>query len=157
MQSKESTVTAYLKSIPAAERKVLMALRKVELIWGGRPIPWARTARGRYGQQHTPVRQLEHRLALAEALRLTAGKGEIEGPARLELVCDYQRNETRILIRPFKAPSEAIIRASRPGGGGTSRRADIDNLEKQVMEAAELAGIVANDCQFVYGEVLKVG
>jgi Holliday junction resolvase RusA-like endonuclease len=110
----------------------------MELIFGGRPVPWARVARGRTGKGFTPSRQRLHGAALSRALALAPDRQKFEGPVRLEVTFDYAKNETRIGIETL-APGR-FWRTEKRGG-------DLDNLVKQVMEALQAAGIVEDDAQ----------
>lgn len=124
-----------------------------ELVFAGRPVPWARPARGKHGGK-TPAKQLFHRRALAKAMQFAEGRRAFEGPVRLTVLFNYRLNETTIRIEGCSA---VIYEPSNLKGGGKAARADVDNLLKQVMEAAELAGIVADDVQFVNVTGEKVG
>ena len=124
----------------------------IELVFEGRPVPWARPARGKRGGK-TPAKQLEHRRALAKALQFSEGVRAIEGPATLKVHFDYESSETRIQI----AEAAGDYRGAETKGFGLANRADVDNLVKQVMEAAELAGLVKDDVQFVSIDALKIG
>ena len=121
-----------------------------ELTFPGRPVPWARVARGKGGKGITPAKQLLHRRALAKAMQFAEGRHAFVGPVQLAVTFDYTRNETRIRIAGVGPPAR-YDKAYRKGV------ADADNCIKQVMEAAELAGIVADDVQFVSVTAEKVG
>jgi Holliday junction resolvase RusA-like endonuclease len=79
-----------------------------------------------------------------------------EGPVALQVFFDYQKLETRIVIMSVKYRPHEYEPAAKKGSGARARP-DLDNLVKQVMEAAELAGIVSNDVQFVSVYAEKLG
>lgn len=129
-------------------------MRMFELVFEGRPVGWDRTARGKCGQQFTRPKQRLHRRALAKAMSLAKGRLAFDGPVSVKVLFDYRRNETLIQFRDCPT---VLYEPAHVKGGGTSARADLDNLVKQVMEAAEDAGIVGDDVQFVRIEAEKVG
>lgn len=115
----------------------------IRVVFDGRPLRWARVARGAGGRGYTPARQREHRRALAKAIQFSPGAREITGPARLEVLFDYVHSTTILTI------SDAEFGRGTARGADGKNLADIDNLVKQVMEAAQDSGVVGNDCQFV--------
>ena len=122
--------------------------KRMEVLYEGRPVAWARPAAGK-----TPKKQREHRAALAKALMFAPDATAFEGPVEVELVFDYVTNRTLIV---FTEADESIYgRAWKKTDGFV--RPDIDNLEKQVLEAAQDAGIVADDVQFVKVTKVKIG
>lgn len=125
-----------------------------DLVFDGKPVAWDRTAKGRHGKQFTRPRQMFHRRMLSKAMQFAEGRRAFEGPVKLSVVFNYRRNETTIRIE--ECPLALYDRAHVKGGGKTAR-ADIDNLVKQVMEAAQDAGILADDVQVVAIHAEKVG
>ena len=128
--------------------------RAFELVFEGRPVAWDRTGIGRDGRLHNRPKPLLHRRELAKAMRFAEGRRAFEGPVKLTVLFNYRRNETTIRVEDC---SVILYEPSHLKGGGKSARADVDNLVKQVMEAAEFAGIVADDVQFVSVTAEKVG
>lgn len=126
---------------------------EMSVVFAGRPVAWDRPARGRRGKGKTREKQLHHRQALAKAIQFAPDARAFEGPVELELVFDYVMNQTCITIR--EAP-EIYGRAWKKGFG-RYMRPDIDNLTKQVMEAAQDAGVVKDDVQFVSTTTVKIG
>jgi Holliday junction resolvase RusA-like endonuclease len=125
------------------------------VVFEGRPVPWARAASGKHGKRFTPTKQLEHRRALAKTMQLAPGRRSFSGPVGIRVDFDYDQNITEIQFWELK-DSKAWDKASRKGGG-KHQRPDLDNLVKQVMESAELAGIVKDDVQFVRIDAEKSG
>lgn len=125
-----------------------------DLVFEGRPVAWDRTGIGRDGKFHNRPKPLLHRRELAKAMRFAEGRGAFEGPVSLIVMFDYRTNTTTIRFEDVPA---VFFEPAHLKGGGKSARADLDNLVKQVMEAAELAGILANDVQVVSITAEKVG
>ena len=125
----------------------------MEIEYEGRPVPWARPARGRRGGK-TPEKQLFHRRALAKAMQFAKDRCAFDGPVSIRVVFCYRSNRTTIRIEDA---SSTLYGKASTKGFGKDQRPDVDNLLKQVMEAAELAGIVKDDVQFVKVEAVKVG
>lgn len=109
----------------------------IELVFEGRPVPWARVKRDRRGRVYTPRGQRQHRLDLALMLKAVSNGERFTGPVSLSVEFDYGKDETRIRISEAK------------GDGWKASRADVDNLQKQIFEAMEAAGIVDDDAQIV--------
>jgi len=125
-----------------------------ELVFKGRPVPWDRTGIGKDGKPHNRPKPLLHRRELAKAMRFAEGCRAFSGPVKLTVLFNYRWNETMIRIEEC---TDILYGPAHLKGGGRSARADVDNLLKQVMEAAQLAGIVADDVQFVIANAEKVG
>ena len=118
----------------------------MKLTFQGRPVPWARVARGRGGQTYTPAKQNLHRAKLAEALWVAARGKTFAGAVRVDVVFDYDLELTDIEITDIGA--SLAYRTKRPDG---------DNLAKQVLEAIEKSGIVKDDAQVAILYAEKVG
>ena len=119
-------------------------MKRIWIEYEGRPVPWART--NMLGSRHvTPKKQRLHRRQLAKAMRQAAGKTVLEGPVSLFVKFDYERNVTQIQVWELQ------------GFSARTKAPDIDNLVKQVMEALEDAGVVANDQQVAHVEAEKIG
>jgi Holliday junction resolvase RusA-like endonuclease len=121
----------------------------ISLTLPGRPVPWARARKSKRGGFFTPPKQAGHRDALAMILRMEAkaqGIEKFDGPVLLDLVFDYAQKETRIEIHDLGSV-DGIYRITRP---------DIDNLLKQIMEAIEDSGLLADDAQVAVVRTRKV-
>ena len=117
----------------------------LQFILPGRPVPWAR-ARQDKGQFFTPTKQAGHRKLLADVIAIEMRKKKIkpfDGRVELTVDFDYGENETRIIFLDAQSPDYKL---SRP---------DLDNLIKQVADAAQDSGLVADDAQIVLIKAAK--
>jgi len=121
----------------------------ISLTFPGRPVAWARVARGKGGKAYNPKKQDKHRTDVALLLKVAAreaGTPKLEGPVCLRVRFDFKRNETAIELTP-----------AMKGIHVCDEIIDVDNLAKQIMEAVELSGVVDNDSQIAYLEAEKIG
>lgn len=121
--------------------------KRLELTLPGRPVPWARARRSKWGKFFTPLRQAAHRETLANLIALKMREKKLKqfkGPVGLYAEFDYARPETRIM---FFEMNEHCYKASR---------ADLDNLIKELAEAAQDSGLVKDDAQIAHLEAKKL-
>ena len=112
----------------------------------GRPVSWARARQGK-GQFYTPPKQAGHKKLLADTIAIEMRKKKIkpfDGPVELTVDFDYGNDETHIM---FVEPKRSDYKLSRP---------DLDNLIKQVLDAAQDSGVVADDAQIVLVKAVKL-
>lgn len=114
----------------------------ISLVFPHRPVPWSRTVRG----DRTPRRLKQDKYIndLALTLKLKAKGETFDGPVLVRLEFDYHSNLT--LINVDSAAKHHLLRSKRP---------DIDNLCKMVLEALQKSGIVKDDSQVAILEAEK--
>jgi Holliday junction resolvase RusA-like endonuclease len=118
----------------------------LEIVLPGRPVPWARARKSKWGGFFTPRRQQVHRDSLASVIALKmkeVGIDQLEGPVGLIAEFDYRTPETRIQI--FELYRH----------GYKDSRADLDNLIKQIAECSQDAGLLKDDAQIAWLEASK--
>lgn len=115
----------------------------MNLVFDGRPVPWARVKRGKHGNAYTPPKQDRHRQDLALMLKKAAQGKKWKGPVALNIIFDYLAETTEITL------TESYYR-TKP------TRPDLDNLVKQVLEAIEDSGVIEDDKQVVFVSAKKV-
>lgn len=110
----------------------------------GRPVPWARTG-GKSGahSRFTPKVQRLHKRALANLIWHETRGQAIEGAVGVRMIFDYE-GEGLTTVELY------------PVAGGYTPRPDIDNLQKQVLDAIELSGAVLEDRYIVETTARKV-
>jgi Holliday junction resolvase RusA-like endonuclease len=114
----------------------------------GRPVPWARAKRGKNGKSYTPAKQKAHREMVAWEIRAAAAKTKkLKPPIEVIIKFNYKANSTYIQAR-----------GADDGWGedGRTKRPDIDNLAKQILEALELSGIIGDDAEVAFLSARKV-
>jgi Holliday junction resolvase RusA-like endonuclease len=119
----------------------------LELTLPGRPVPWARARKSKWGGFFTPLRQAAHRETLANLIALKMREQGIEqftGPVGLYAEFDYAKPETRIQV--FELHPH----------GYKATRCDLDNLIKELAEACQDSGLVKDDAQIALVEAKKL-
>jgi Holliday junction resolvase RusA-like endonuclease len=121
----------------------------------GRPVPWARAKRGKNGKSYTPAKQKAHREMLAWEIKAAAGKiKKLTPPIEVHLDFNYGRSETVVMI--YSKEDGELDYDDRWPRGGRTKRPDIDNLAKQILEALELSGIIGDDAEVAFLSARKV-
>lgn len=114
----------------------------ITLTYDTRPVPWSRSVRGDRSKRR--LKQDKYIRDLALALKIAAKGETIDGAASVQLRFDYKHNCTNIQIS--KSYQENL----------RTKRADLDNLAKMVLEAIQKSGIVIDDAQVAHMEAEKV-
>ena len=112
----------------------------------GRPMPWARPTGIHW--RRNPTRQLLNRRELTKAIQFAAieqGAAPFSGPVSLSVEFDFNESVTTITMTEVASED---YRTKRP---------DVDNLLKQVLEAIEGAGLVTDDAQIARVQAVKLG
>jgi Holliday junction resolvase RusA-like endonuclease len=116
----------------------------ISIILEGRPIAWARAEgiRRRF-TAHKQKAHREHLAFLIQQAMKEQGIKSFDGAVLMFAYFDYEKNETRIDLHDFYSER---CRTKRP---------DLDNLIKQVCEACQDSGLIADDSQIAIIEAKK--
>lgn len=120
---------------------------KLEVKLPGRPVPWARARKRKGTGYFTPVKQAAHRESLATLIQIemrALGIEQFTGPVALHVTFDYGKKETRLIVYPLE---DDRFHCKLP---------DIDNLEKQILDALQDSKLVRNDSQIAIVRARKV-
>ena len=117
----------------------------VSLTFEQRPVPWSRTLRGEKTERSGNQRKYINDLALMLKVARNKTGQNFDGAVSVKLLFDYKRNQTFIEI--YDANYRDDLR---------TKRADLDNLCKMVLEALQRSGIVNDDAQVAMLEAEKI-